>query len=138
MRSLLTAVVAIMVSGAAIAAACSCIPSPPPKKALEQASAVFAGKVTKIEPAGDAEKAVTIEIVKTWKGDHGKSVTLYTANDGAACGYAFKKGESYLVYAHLVKRGEEKQLETNICTRTARLADAKEDLKELGEGKKLR
>jgi hypothetical protein len=73
----------------------------------------------------------------TWKAAEGKEVVLYTANDSAACGYNFEKGKSYLVYAHSQKRGEEKVLGTNICTRTALLSDAKEDLKELGEGKKV-
>jgi hypothetical protein len=38
-----------------------------------------------------------------------------------------------LVYANLLKRKDDKVLGTNICTRTAALDAAKEDLKELGE-----
>ena len=137
MRTLLTTIVAMAVAGAGMAEACSCIAPPPPKKALEQANSVFSGKVTKIEEAGESELAVTFELATTWKGAAGKEVTLYTANQSAACGYGFEEGKSYLVYAHQIKRGEEKVLETNICTRTALLADAKEDLKDLGAGKKV-
>jgi hypothetical protein len=137
MRTLLTTVVAMAVAGAGLAQACSCIPPPPPKKALEQAHAVFSGKVTKIEEAGEGELSVTLELATTWKGAADKELTLFTANQSAACGYGFEKGKTYLVYAHQIKRGEAKVLETNICTRTALLADAKDDLKDLGAGKKV-
>lgn len=138
MRTLLASFVAMVLAGAAAAEACSCAPPPRPKKALEQAAAVISGKVTKVEDAGEGEKVVAIEIAASWKGGEEKEITLYTANNSAACGYDFKKGTSYLVYAHMVKRGEVKVLGTNICTRTALLTEAKEDLKELGEGKKIR
>lgn len=137
-KFLIFAISAAVLLEGAIASACSCLPPPPPKKAMEQAAAAFSGKVTKIEPAGECEQAVTLEVAATWKGAGKKEVVLYTANDSAACGYGFVKGKSYLIYAHTAKRGEAKLLETNICTRTALLADAKEDLKELGEGKKVR
>jgi hypothetical protein len=114
--------------------ACSCIAPPPPKEALAAASAVFSGKVTAIEAAGDHEKAVTIEIKSTWKGvEKKKEVVVYTADNGATCGYGFEKGKSYLVYASLMKRGDDKVLGTNICTRTAALDAAAKDIKELGE-----
>ena len=137
MRTLLTTIVAMAVAGAGLAQACSCIAPPPPKKAMEQAHSVFSGKVTKVEKAGEEELAVTLELAATWKGAAGKELTLYTPNQSAACGYNFEKGKSYLVYANQIKRGEEKVLETNICTRTALLADAKDDLKALGAGKKV-
>lgn len=137
MRALLSSVAAMALAGIGVAQACSCAPPPGPKKALEQAAAVFSGKVTKIEEAGDGELAITLQTATTWKAAEAKEVVLYTANNGAACGYGFEKGKSYLVYAHSLKRGEEKVLGTNICTRTALLADAKEDLKELGEGKNV-
>jgi hypothetical protein len=114
--------------------ACSCIAPPPPKEALAAASAVFSGKVTAVAAAGDHEKAVTIEIKATWKGvEKKKEVVVYTANDGAACGFGFEKGKSYLVYANLLKRGDDKVLSTSICTRTAGLEAAAKDVKELGD-----
>jgi hypothetical protein len=114
--------------------ACSCIAPPPPKDALKTASAVFSGKVTAIVDAGDHEKAVTIEIKTKWKGvEKAKEVVVYTANNGAACGFGFEKGKSYLVYANMLKRGEDKVLGTNLCTRTAALDAAAKDIKELGE-----
>jgi hypothetical protein len=54
------------------------------------------------------------------------------AADGI-CGYEFKVGESYLVYAHGSDR-----LNTDICTRTEKLVDAGKDLKVLGKAKALK
>ncbi|MEJ7701417.1 MAG: hypothetical protein WKF71_17485 [Pyrinomonadaceae bacterium] len=63
-------------------------------------------------------------------------VTDETINsDGTAtnssCNYKFKEGESYLVYAY----GKESELRTDVCTGTRTLAEAKEVLEILGEGK---
>lgn len=113
------------------AQACSCAPPPPPPQALERAAAVFSGKVTKIEQVNDFSKRVTIALDRTWKGVEGAEVAVYTASNGAACGYGFKEGESYLIYTYKTDRGQE----TNICTRTRGIADAAEDIKALGEGK---
>ena len=49
---------------------------------------------------------------------------MLTAGSGPACGYGFKPGERYLVYAN--RKGTE--LVTGICSRTRPLADATEDL----------
>jgi hypothetical protein len=133
----LVAVVAV-IAGAAIGQACSCVPPAPPKESLEKSHAVFSGKVTKIEDVADFERAVTLEVATSWKGVDQKELVIYTARDGAACGYGFEKGKSYLIYAHSTKVGEKKVLGTNICTRTCLLADAKGDLKELGEGTKIK
>lgn len=121
---------------AAAAYACSCAPPPPPKEALEKATAVFSGKVLKIEKDGEYELAVTFAVDRQWKGIADKEVVVRTGTNDGICGYKFKKGTSYLIYAHETKREELKYLVTNICTRTAAVADAKEDLKALGEGKK--
>ena len=122
---------------AAVAYACSCEPSPSPKKSLEQATAVFSGKVLKIEKDGEFELAVTFAVDCVWKGKEAKEVVVRTGTNDGICGYKFTKGTSYLIYAHETTRDEVKYLATNICTRTASLADAKEDLKALGKGTKL-
>jgi hypothetical protein len=114
--------------------ACSCTPPPPPKEALAQSAAVFAGKVTAVEKAGEFEIAVTLEVSQTWKGVKARKVTLYTANNGAICGVGFKEGATYLVYAHQQKRGDVDVLATNLCTRTTSLEAAAADLKDLGDG----
>ncbi|MFQ5731150.1 MAG: hypothetical protein ACE5KM_04245 [Planctomycetaceae bacterium] len=116
---------------------CSCIAPPPPKTALAKSAAVFLAKVVDIE-RGKRQYEVTFEISRTWKGTRGKNVTVHTALSGAACGYGFKKGKSYLVYCYQAKKDGKPigPMRTNICTRTKPLERAKADLKELGEGKK--
>jgi hypothetical protein len=134
-RYSLAVVIPLLVAAAAYA--CSCAPPPSPKKSLEKAAAVFSGKVLKIEKDGEFELAVTFAVDQVWKGKEAKELVVRTGTNDGICGYKFKKGASYLIYAHESTRDEMKYLVTNICTRTAALADAQEDLKELGEGKKL-
>lgn len=119
-----------------VALACSCAPPPPPKAALAASTAVFSGKVVKVEPIGDFQRAVTLVVASAWKGVDGKTVIVHTPNDGAACGYGFEKGKSYLVYANAVKQGDAKVLVTNLCMRTKGLAEAKDEIVELGDAKK--
>ncbi len=66
---------------------------------------------------------------KSWKGVSEKTVSVLTYSDGAACGYYFVKGESYLVYAYGKAR-----LTTGVCTRTSHLSLAQRDLIELDHG----
>jgi len=127
-------------------AACSCAPPPPPKEALGKASAVFSGKVVRMEKPKPRQGAgpirptqafgkvkVVIQVSRVWKGDLGKEVTLTTNASSAACGYGFRPDEVYLIYCH----GEKHALSTNLCTRTKPLADAGEDLTELGVGQEV-
>ena len=116
--------------------ACSCLPPPPAMDSLEQASAVFAGKVVKVNPTPSQTNVepiqVTFEISKVWKGELNKTTIVRTAANSAMCGNYFEIGEKYLVYAY--SDGEE--LMTNLCSRTARLKDAKQDLNDLGTAPK--
>lgn len=126
-----------VVFGGTTLEACSCKAPPLPKKALAQAAAVFAGKVKSVTTTG-VRKTVAFEITRTWKGTKGKTVSVMTANNSAACGYNFKVGETYLVYCYRTggKGKPAGPLHTNICTRTATLAAAKGDLLEIGKGEK--
>jgi hypothetical protein len=133
---LFVAIVALFVAQPLLA--CSCAPPPPPKEALTASTAVFTGKVVAVDKAGDFQIAVTIEISGAYKGVKEKKVTVYTADNGASCGVGFTKGTSYLVYAREQMRGEEKVLGTNLCSRTTTLANAKDDLAELGEAPKVK
>jgi len=116
--------------------ACSCLPPSSPKVSLEEANAVFAGKVIDIDTPngisiGGADPVrVIFEVSEIWKGSDFKTVTITTARDSTSCGYPFRKGEEYIVYAY----SEGGELSTNLCSRTNLLANAKEDLEELGSG----
>lgn len=136
MRVLIASAISLLaaVQAVQIAAACSCAEPPPPKQALEKASAVFSGKVVEIQQGQQqfAPKRVTFEVDRSYKGVDAGRVVVTTASDGAMCGFGFQQGKSYLVYGY----GDKEALNTNLCTRTKSIENAGDDLKELGEGKK--
>lgn len=110
--------------------ACSCAPPPPPQEAMAGAAAVFAGTVSGIAPAGAGGLLVTFDLQQSWKGPAEPQLTITTSDNSASCGVAFSEGESYLVYGF----AQDGQLATNLCSRTAPLANAGDDLATLGDG----
>lgn len=132
MRPLLFTLVTVGFLGSSSAHACKCLPPPPPKDALKAADAVFSGKVVAIDKDGDFGIKVSIEVAASWKGKLGKTVTVRTANESAACGYGFKRGERYLIYATEDGDGDKRQWHTSTCTRTKSLDEAKAEIEELG------
>jgi hypothetical protein len=121
--------------------ACSCRPPRSVADELERAAAVFAGRVMKTEdPAtgpiwGSMDSiTVTLETSTVWKGALTPTLTVTTPRSGASCGFPFAKGDEYLVYASAGGTG----LSVSLCSRTKRVAEAAEDLKELGTGKTAR
>lgn len=116
--------------------ACSCIPPKSPSETLKEAAAVFSGKVLKIrrQKTGSgslSQVEVVMRVETVWKGVDKTTIRISTASHSDACGYSFKEGNSYLVYAY----GNAEDLSTSICSRTRRLSDAQDDLRELGKGK---
>lgn len=129
--------IAILVFTADTALACTCAPPQSPADELKRATAVFSGKLVKIkrhkEAAGMFATVEAVFKVKlVWKGDEKETVSVFTSSISSACGYGFKKGLTYLVYAYA---NEEGKLSTSICSRTTRFEDWHEDLGELGPGK---
>jgi hypothetical protein len=119
--------------------ACSCLPTKSTAQELEQSTAVFSGKVIQIKRRKQAENIfasveVTFRVEKAWKGLKRKTITVYTSSNSASCGYSFRVNQTYLVYAN---GNDEDKLSTGICSRTKRIKDAREDLKELGKGKAI-
>lgn len=121
--------------------ACSCIAPPPVTQALDQAGAVFSGKVLQVKRVRNNRQGelgnveVVFAVNTSWKGAERRVVSVFTASQSAACGYGFRKGMTYLVYANGDAQGK---LTTSICSRTKRLKDARDDLGELGAGKSMR
>jgi MYXO-CTERM domain-containing protein len=125
------------------ARACSCMRLTP-SEGLTSSYAVFTGEVSAIEK-NTATKfgglEVTLRVKRMWKGEPSEELKVHTAGSSAACGYSFVKGTTYLVYA---VRDEADPLRVSLCSRTAPLDQAKEDLDYLGkpehdfEGKKRR
>lgn len=133
------AMLSIVATFAIPAIACRCIQPPPPAEALTKASAVLVGKVTALDRDNQGV-AVTIEVDRAWKGITAKTIIVRTnQGTGADCGFPFEMGKSYLVYTNSpqAKEGEQPTLSTNTCTRTCHIDQAADDLKALGEGKKI-
>jgi len=116
---------------------------------FERAIAVFSGKAiaeeyrkAKTHVAGQVVETevlvVKFKVERWWKGNGSGEVVMFTSETKIQDGirwvteedFKFRKGESYLVYAHC-SLGD---LRTNECKRTRRLAEAEEDLRELGQG----
>ncbi|MDY6911282.1 MAG: hypothetical protein SVM79_02855, partial [Chloroflexota bacterium] len=118
------------------ATACSCAEVANPAEALEQASAVFSGRVLSLEcPSGlvhsSADPVTAVfEVDTVWKGPQQSRIVVTTALMDSSCGFEFRIGRSYLVYAY----GAEDDLQTDRCTRTRLLMEAQEDLESLGDG----
>jgi hypothetical protein len=121
------------------ASACYCIRVPDVAESLGKAKVVFVGKVV-----ARARYGVWFKVERAWKGISSDTIYLYTGNLRNDCDPWFEKGERWLVYAEDVTlyRDEEGTIPAGVklmaqgCKRTALLANAAEDLKELGEGKK--
>src|SRR5215207_9117855 len=111
---------------AARAEACSCFAGQPPCAAFGAASAVFVGTLTDSrtrEPKAKTREevdwtpvVVRFAVLQPFLGVEGAEVEVATGRGGGDCGYYFRKGETYLVYAHGGRDG--KTLATGICTRT--------------------
>src|SRR5439155_1014942 len=116
--------------------ACSCMSSGPPCQNYFQVEAVFSGTVrsiSQIDVKDDApydqprrQRLVHFTVERAFRGIQGATADVTTGFGGGDCGYAFKTGERYLVYAYRLKGGS--QLGTGICSRTRRLTEADEDL----------
>ena len=114
--------------------ACSCLPKDPPSLALEEADAVFVGRVVSLryvereDGMVNSLDPVTVEfdVSMVWKGPNSKTLRLTTRRTTVSCGYDFVEGVEYMVYAH--------DPFINLCSRTRPLLDAAQDLGELGPG----
>ena len=118
---------------ASITLACSCSVSKNKTEtqlindALTDSNAVFSGKVIKIielkTPAGKPSGSVEVkfEAQKSWKGVTTDKISVFTTKIGWHCGYPFKTGKRYLVYANQVAE-RNNQSWTDLCTRTTKLS----------------
>lgn len=122
---------------AASASACSCIYLENTEARLNNAAYVFTGEVTDIKIsdsyANQETQEVTARIIDTYKPSQFPepvSLKIYATKDtGANCGYDFKKGEKYLIYAYL--NAETNRFETNSCMGNSVLSKAENEIKEL-------
>lgn len=131
------AAVVMVVSLTPTAKACSCMDSGPPCQAYWPASAVFTGQVIEVTTfisdqenfRGYAQKLIRFAVSQTFRGVSGMTVEAITGNGGGDCGYPFKVGQSYLVYAYSDQKSG--KLHASTCSRTRLLSEASEDLEYL-------
>lgn len=131
----LIGVLLFLLGSAGVSLACTCMHlRGDPDNAFRSASAVFSGKVLEItegepSPLLAELKMLTVKfrVKKSWKLVRTDEVIVSTVSINSLCGFPFKAGESYLVYA----RGGGNQFITDICTRTVQLPGTKEDLEYL-------
>jgi len=125
------------------AAACSCYglrqqDDYHPCMAYGTADAIFTGLVTDVSLAAPAarfsDKVVRFAVEEAYKGVQGSTVEITTGANTASCGYPFKQGQRYFVYARREKDGK---LTNSLCSPTAPLEFAARDLtyaKEIRDG----
>ncbi|MBD2847835.1 hypothetical protein IDH44_21790 [Paenibacillus sp. IB182496] len=124
------------------AQACSCVAPGTPLEEMEAKDAVFSGTVLGaiVEEPNRADGTIssadpvfaTFDVDKVWKGEIEQQAQVNTVRSSASCGVDFEIGTAYIVYA---KFGEDGMLHASLCSRTAPLTLAGDDLAQLGAGR---
>jgi hypothetical protein len=128
------------------ASACTCDPLKDAHEAFDHAEVVFVGtviSVTKPKPRivdrrrnlieVSLELVVRFKVERAWKFATHRYLTLTTMAQTAACGYPFKVGEKYLVFAASDQDG----VRTGLCSGTTDFAHAQTYLEQIGPGKPI-
>lgn len=112
------------------ARACSCAGSFSAEEELRNSDAVFWGEALSVEEQASTSRSfpplmgpVTFDVKKSWKGVSREQVIVHGQGNEASCGLDFDEGETYLVFAYRVGKGESGPLETGLCTPTVALSD---------------
>ena len=105
--------------------------------ALSDSDAVFSGEVVDIDRPSPFKSSAALEtdtfrVSESWKGPGGGTLKVRTALMGMSCGYPFKEGQEYLVYAYTGKQG----LRVDLCSQTKPFEKAGADLAVLGDGER--
>lgn len=131
---------AILFIGTQTAEACSCRGRPQGVKGFQTceyywySEIVFIGLAEKVSIESGQMK-VSFSVEKSIRGNVEKTIVIFTREDTGVCGYPFKEGERYFVYA---RKGSDEKLDVSLCSPTVLLKDAGDDLeyvKEIESGK---
>jgi hypothetical protein len=126
--SVLTSLLAVNVPDAH---ACSCVPPEPPRESYFASDVVFIGTVRRItrDAGAPSEARLRVEFhdVIAYRGAGGTMASVLTDEHTASCGYPFRNGGRYVVYAH--KSKETQHVLVSLCSRTGPISHASEDLK---------
>jgi len=137
LQCIVGAVLLVMMGFGASAMGCSCIRPGPPCQNYGGATAVFVGtpiteKTAERKPGNKPEdidcapRTFSFSVEQAFLGVSTAEVEIGTGRGGGDCGYDFKLGSRYLVYAS--QSSQSNRLTTSICTRTAPFDNATEDL----------
>ncbi len=122
--------------------ACKCVVPGSPSEEIDKFDVVFAGRVLSVHHSFDPNAlsyspgditTVGFRVSTVWKGAVEENITLTTPPAGGSCGFAFVEGEEYVVYAYRAAE-DAPNLSANICSRTALLQEAQEDVDAFGDG----
>src|SRR5215469_17889182 len=121
------------------ALACDCGYAGAPCKAFANTPTIFAGRVARISKinrktqSGDdfKDRLVFFEVEQSYRGWQAKTAEVVTGWGGGDCGYDFREGVRYLVYAY--PHPETGKLYTGICQRTRPVSEAQDDLEYLSK-----
>ncbi|MGO4544022.1 hypothetical protein AB4Z29_04425 [Paenibacillus sp. 2TAB23] len=119
------------------AVACSCAEHGSVLETMKRSDTVFEGTAISVKSiasdlfrsSGSRVKA-SFKVNEVWKGHVAPQIEVLTAGSEDSCGYAFKEGERYLVYA----RATGSSLEANLCSGTLLHHEAEEHIAQLGSG----
>lgn len=117
---------------------CSCAPPEAMATEVQQADAVFTGRVVAVRDTtaedghfpGPWMLHVTLRVDRAWKGIESETVVVVTGRWGGDCGFPFRRGGRYLVFAYREPGGA---LSAGLCGHTSRLSRAGGALRALGE-----
>lgn len=121
-------------------AMCSCVPPDPVSTARFGSETIFEGRVLQLRDTtiwrAEVPRlrhykvrwlVVTFEVGPVWNGTPSDTVDVLTGMGGGDCGYAFTKGDGYLVFADFASAapsGPNRLLVTSICTHTTESVNA--------------
>lgn len=124
------ALVLVLLGRAGVAGACTC-KEPAFQQALKQADFVFVGAVTDLGlDYAKNERVTGFEVQRVFKGAVPANICIVSALSDGACGYAFARDTTYLVFAHKVAG----RLRTHLCAGNRALAADQKPPSELGIG----
>jgi len=122
MRRLCTFAFLILAASARPALGCSCMPVGPACQAYWNTDAVFDATVLDTQPLPRDEThpflsdtLVTLNVRQSWKGASAGPLEVATSRESSACGYEFKKGARYVVFA---RKRPDGRLQVSHCSAT--------------------
>lgn len=134
---ILPALLAMALGAASPCTVCRCAEQSSPEAEFRSADAVFTATVvsvrttTRLTRHGPLRRRVyRLRADAAWKGVASPEITVTSGMGGGDCGIELRRGVRHLVYAYRDERG---RLAAGLCSRTAPVEAAKEDLRALGD-----